>query len=133
MAHGVCYRKTERNKEDREERILFYQSVGAGNGSVMALLLSGITGGTGERGSTDRQTQHAGNDCFFVAGISREADKERSVRRFTYYSGNGDAGNYRLKELYFHVTNGKTEEERSFHLLSGISILLMVANVFDED
>ena len=39
-----------------------------------------------------------------MAGISREADKERSGRRFTYYSGNGDAGNYRLKELYFHVT-----------------------------
>ena len=49
----LLYRKTERNKEDREERSLFYQSVGAGNGSVVALLLPGITGGTGERGSTD--------------------------------------------------------------------------------
>ena len=39
-----------------------------------------------------------------MAGISREADKERSGWRFTYYSGNVDAGNYRLKELYFHVT-----------------------------
>ncbi len=46
-------RKTERNKEDREERILLYQPVRAGNGSVVALLLPGVTGGAGKRGSAD--------------------------------------------------------------------------------
>ena len=52
-----------------------------------------------------------------MAGISREADKERCGRRFTYYSGNGDAGDHRLKEPYFHVTGagvwGKTTIGRS--------------------
>ena len=51
--YGVCYRKTESDKGDREERIRFYLSVRIGNGSIMALLLSGITRGTGKRGNPD--------------------------------------------------------------------------------
>lgn len=42
--------------------------------------------------------EYAGNDCLFMDCISREDDKERGSRCFTYYSRNSDAGNERLKK-----------------------------------
>lgn len=50
---NISYENNPIYKGDREEGIMFYLPVGTGNGNVMALLLSGITRGTGKRGSPD--------------------------------------------------------------------------------